>query len=117
MLTEGWIATEAAKRLRQHYGTYNATQWESFLEARNLDQWFDELPVGINAFLADDCVYIQRGMTTIDTARRVWHEVGHWALHAGEYTFWLSRPQGYLTVAKFERQANEFAASFPVWED
>lgn len=113
----GMVAEHAAIRLREFYGVYRASQWDVFLDARALDQWYDELPAGVPAFLADGCVFIQRGMTADATAARVWHEVGHWALHAGDRDFWRSRPQGDITVAKFERQADEFASLFPVWED
>lgn len=66
----------------------------------------------MSAFVHDRCVYLRTGMTRHRTARSAGHEGGHIVCHYGDMTFWETRPQGGLTVAKFERQATEFAALF-----
>lgn len=108
-----YVVDSAIARIRETFGHYTAAEWERFLTDCGLDVWFDDLPDSTPAFIHDDCVYIQRGLSADATARRAWHEAGHFCLHAGTREWWRSRPQGHITLAKFERQADTFAALFP----
>lgn len=113
----GYVVEDVVQRLREVRGVYAECDWERFLHDAGLAIWFCDLPVEVPAFLHDGCVYVQRGLTRAATAALVAHECGHAVMHAGGREFWMSRPQGYLTIARFERQANEFAATFFIGDE
>lgn len=108
-----YVVDSAIARIRETFGYYSAAEWELFMAECGLDVWLDDLPASTPAFIHDDCIYIQRGLTEQETARHAWHELGHFWLHAGSREWWRTRPQGHITLAKFERQAETFAALFP----
>lgn len=111
-----YLIQDAVARYRVAYGICRADDWERFIEVLGIRCFEDDLPANIPAVIGDNIIIIQRGMTHDSKARRVWHELSHWFLHVGDRDWWMRRPQGHITVARFERQANEFAASFPIWD-
>lgn len=116
----GWIVDDVVLRIRAAKGKYRAHEWERFLIDCGLRIVIVDLPPNITGMVVDDVVILQRGMPTVATARRAFHEAGHFFLHEGNGEFWRSRLgglQGDLTVSRFERQADEFADKFPVWDE
>lgn len=118
---ESYVVMDVVERLRERFGVIHADQWREFLEACGLTLYMLDLPPSIEAVVVDTAIILN---TALDPRRRselAFHEVAHYWLHAGNLeTFWrhaLSGAQGELTVAKFERQANDFARLFPVWDD
>lgn len=112
----GIVVDDVVSRIRQLTGPVYAHDWEWFLDLMELDVWRCDLPAEVPAFLHDDCIYIARGLDRASAAPWIWHEIGHAVLHAGGPGWWRTRPQGWITVARFERQADEFARRFPIWE-
>lgn len=113
----GWVASEVAKRWRQHYGTYHAFEWMDFLRVIDLRFEYAPLPRSLPAMLVDDTILVRPDLSRAVTAVLVWHEVGHHAMHAGGAGFWHARPMGQRSIAKWERQAWEFVAFFPHWDE
>lgn len=111
-----YVVEDVVARCRTTFGVTPAWEWQRFLVAIGFDWYEDDLPERVPALLCDDFIVLQRGMTQAEQARQVWHEIGHRELHVGDRDWWYSRPQGHITVAKMERQANEFADTFAVWE-
>lgn len=104
-----------AVRIRRQFGTYSAEEWSLFLHDHGM-WWAEEEIMPVRAVVAGNLVLIRGGLTPFERAFVVWHEVGHAMLHPGDAEWWLTRPQGRITVAKIERQANDFAWLFPIWE-
>lgn len=113
----GMIVDDIVWRIRQLTGPVYAHEWEWFIDLMELEMWRCDLPEHAPAFLHNDCIYIGRGIDPFVSAPYIWHEIGHAILHAGGPLWWAKRPQGRLTVARFERQADDFARLFPVWDD
>lgn len=113
----GLVVTDVVWRIRQRTGWVHAHEWDAFLETLGVDVFRWDLPETIPAFFHGDCIYIAQRIDPLAAQRYIWHEIGHAVLHAGGPAWWIARPQGYLTVARFERQADEFARLFPVWDD
>lgn len=112
-----WIANDRAQRAREEFGAFHAHDWRSFLIVIDIDLIETDLPASLPAFVYNDTIVIRRGLHPLLAAWWAWHEVGHLMLHAGDRRFWRARPQGEITLAKFERQADEFAATFPIWDE
>ena len=104
-------------RARARYGLVRASGWQVFADYLRLKVFIAPLPAGFDAIIHDDTILIRHGISATEAAYAVWHEIGHSMLHAGDWRWWLTRPQGYITVARFERQADEFAATFPIWDE
>jgi hypothetical protein len=113
----GWIAEMKARQARQEYGIFDSADWERFLEVANLDHIIVRLTPTLPAFVYDDTVVVNETLSRDEACWWVWHEIGHVLLHAGDRNFWSGRPQGDITVAKFEQQADTFAATFPEWDE
>ncbi len=112
-----WIVEDVVTRLRADIGPYRRREWRQFLAAIGLRYDFDYLPERCNAVLCDGEIIFRNGISEDELIDAAFHEGGHHVTVAGDVRWWRSRPQGELTVARFERQANEFAALFPVWEE
>lgn len=111
------IASGVVERWHAQYGTVPALEWAPFLSRLGLRWEFAQLPQSLPAALAnDELVVVRCGLPESTAALLIWHEVGHFALHAGGATFWSSRSGGSALIRRFERQAWEFALLFPVWE-
>jgi len=111
----GWVVEDIVCRWRAKFGVYGAFEWERFIDDCGLRWRVADLPASLPALIIGKTIFVRRGLDSLLTAYYVWHEIGHWACHFGSREFWLSRPQGYLTLSKMERQASEFALLFPVW--
>lgn len=113
----GWVVGDIVCRWRGKLGRYHALEWTRFLADCGLCYRFADLPASLPALVIGRTIVVRHGMNAAATAFWVWHEVGHWACHVGSREFWRTRPQGYLTLSKMERQATEFAVRFPDWSD
>lgn len=114
-----WIVEDIVRRVRADIGPYRRREWRQFLAAIGLRYDFDELPPRCNAILCDGEVIFRNGLNESEISNAAFHEGGHHLTFTGDVRFWQSRlggMQGDLTVARFERHANEFAARFPVTE-
>lgn len=111
------VVNDVVSRIRQRRGWYYAHEWERFADHLGVTVWRCDLPLTVPAFLHGDCMYLSRYIEPQYVALVAWHELAHHVLHAGGPCWWLTRPQGYITVARFERQADEFAATFPIWDE
>lgn len=112
----GWVVDDIIRREWGRPGVYDADEWRLFLVEHGLQYRLVDLPTGVSAFIYCNLIIIQRGLSRVETARLAWHEIGHWACHVGDWQFWHSRPFGASTLRKMERQAEEFAERFPVWD-
>lgn len=112
----GLVVRDVVDRLRVELGTFYGHQWREFLDASGL-RWFErDLPETVGAVIVEDTVILNRNRPAETVAECAFHEAGHYWLHAGNMeTFWRCCPQGDITVARWERQADEFALLFPVW--
>lgn len=117
MVPTGWVAADVARRFQRMMGRYRWDEWERFASDYGLEVIVKDLPQRFPAFHIGRYVCLQGGMSDFETARCAWHEIGHFLLHRGGFVFWDSLQWGYLVVGKRERQADEFAATFPVWTD
>lgn len=113
----GYLVADVVQRARLRHGVIVASDWRSFLSSIGIDYMMLDLPDWLSAVLVDSTVVVRRGMSPEDVMKAVWHEVGHVMLHEGDESWWLNRPQGWLTVRKYDWQASEFAALFPIWEE
>lgn len=112
----GMVVHDVVVRWRRRTGLLLAGEWALMLDALELDVERCDLGGRIFAAVVDDCVYLDERLTGPFAAWCAWHEIGHVVLHVGGPMWWRSRPQGHITLAKYERQADEFARLFPVWE-
>lgn len=103
-------------RLRHVHGTYLAEQWPRFLHDHGMIYLETDQPIPFECYRYMNTIVYKAGISKHNRAFLVWHEIAHGMLHAGEQHWWLSRPQGTITVGKFEWQADVLAALFPVWE-
>jgi len=116
MMSLSATATEVARSWRRRYDTVGALEWEPFLRRIGLACDFQPLPASLPAALVDSRrVVVRSGLSCATTALLVWHEVGHFALHAGGVGFWGSCHGGTFLLSRFERQAWSFALTFPAW--
>lgn len=109
---------DVVERLWTLYGRPKGHDWEAFLamcgvpvKYRNLPEW------SAPGVVVGKTIFLHRELPKAEMARTAFHEVAHILLHDGDVRWWMSRPQGHITVAKFERQAEEFAELFPDWRD
>ncbi|HCG30763.1 MAG TPA: hypothetical protein DEU95_13865 [Chloroflexi bacterium] len=109
------VVHDVVVRWRQRTGVLHSAEWDAMLDALGMDVERCDLGDSILAAVVNDCVYLDERLHGCLAAWCVWHEIGHVLLHAGGPLWWASRPQGWLTVARFERQADEFARLFPIW--
>jgi len=112
----GIVVEGVVMRARAQYGIVRASSWPAFADHLRLTVYAAPLPESFDAIIHGDTILIRHGLTATQSAHAVWHEIGHVMLHAGDWRWWLTRPQGHITVAKYERQADLFAATFPIWE-
>ena len=101
---------------QRRLGLVRAEDWEAFLARIGVPLVELPLPAAVPAFTLNGVIFLDRDLSNCEKARWAWHEVGHLLLHVGSCDWWASRPQGNMTVKKWEWQAREFARSFPVWE-
>ena len=112
-----WIIEDRIAALHAEGRRYGRCEWERFCGDAGITVYYHELPPHLPAFIAGSALVLRAGMSPLATAFWAWHEIAHRLLHAGGREFWLSRPMGRYIVAKQERQANEFAALFPIGDD
>jgi len=112
----GVVVECVVTRARARYGIVRAASWPEFAQHLRLSVHTAPLPESFDAIIRGSTILIRRDLTAEGSAYAVWHEIGHVMLHAGDWRWWETRPQGHITVARFERQADEFARQFPVWE-
>lgn len=109
------LTADMIERARVTYGRYRWHEWPAMYAMLDLAWVSVPLPPELRGFLWGSTVYLRAGMGRRQTARTAWHEAGHHLMHAGGCAFWLSRPQGVVTVARFDWQARQFAERFPDW--
>lgn len=113
----GWVIEDVVRRTRADVGAFRRREWREFLKAIGLSYAFVYLPDDCDAALVNGCVLFRNGLTESRISYAAYHEGGHHLTVAGDVRFWRSRlggMQGYVTVAKFEQRANEFAELFPI---
>lgn len=114
----GWVVDGVVRRIRRKHGICVADDWEEFVTRRGMKVTRETLPIdGMRAFTVDNLIVLNTNQGFWDEAHAGLEEYGHRQMHAGDRDWWRSRPQGDITVAKFERQAREFASRFPVTGD
>lgn len=112
----GWIVEDACQRLYTEIGRYQWDQWELAARALGLSVIVATAGPVPPACLIDRTIIIRGGLDPQTTAFLAWHECGHHVLHAGDPSQWRQWFGGAHIMAKYERQANEFAEEYPVWE-
>ncbi len=105
-----------ARRIRREFGVYRAEQWPLFLHDHGMLYLETDEAIPIECYRWRNVIVIAAGIPRWRRAYLVWHELSHGLIHAGDQDWWITRPQGNITVAKFERQADVFAALYPIWE-
>lgn len=105
-----------ARRLRCEFGTYKASEWQRFCADHGISWAEFRGPAPVPAFTWQGVIFLARDLRIAEQCYWAWHEIAHLLLHSGEARWWKTRPQGDLTVSKFERQAADFVDFFPVWE-
>jgi hypothetical protein len=113
----GWVVEDCIQRLRKSLGCFRYDQWPDCAEQLGLTVTFFDLPCHVQAYIIKGHLIVSTRWHRIVQARAAWHEIGHYLLHAGSFHWWMTRPQGNLTVTKFEVQANLFAERFPIWSE
>lgn len=112
------VVADIIARLRAEYGRMRRSDWEAYLTRCGVSvQYRDFGDVPVTGVVRGNTIFLQHGLSKDETERVVFHEFGHFATHEGDIRWWRTRPQGHITAAKFERQAEEFAALFPDWCD
>lgn len=101
---------------QRRLGMYQATDWEAFFARLGVPIVELSLPAAVPAFTLNRVIFLDRDLSNQEKAEWAWHEAAHLLLHVGSCDWWASRPQGHITVSKWEWQARTFARSFPVWE-
>lgn len=108
-----WIAEGVARRAYRRFGGYLADEWRAFGQPLGVRfELSDRLPEWLPALRVERSIVLRRGMPAGETAWWAWHELAHVLLHPGN----LLAPVGWPLPAKQERQADEFAARFPLWD-
>lgn len=113
----GIVIENVIRRTRAEIGVFRRREWREFLHAIGLPYTFAYLPDACDAVLHNGRVIFRNGLSEDEIISAAYHEGGHHLTVAGDVRFWRSRlggMQGYVTVAKFEQRANEFAELFPV---
>ena len=108
----GWIVADVMRRVRSLFGSFRALDWRSFLELIGL-RCRRDADLAIPALFYQGTILVRPDLDDWITAWLVWHEIGHFLLHAGNQLDWLQLPCGDLILAKQERQAAEFALHSP----
>lgn len=90
-------------------------EWRQFLTDNGFTLRHRVIPYGVSACIDGKVLVLAPGLPKVIEALLVWHEIGHWAMHAGPASFWKTRPMGKRTLAKMEQQAWEFSICFPEW--
>ena len=94
-----------------------ATDWKQFARSLGLVVEHLPLPQGIPAVLAGQSLLLVSNMLSASLVTlAAWHEIGHLALHAGDMESWSALPGGSALLARFEREAWQFALVFPSWD-
>lgn len=105
-----------ADDLRRQFGVYRANEWPKFLHDRGMHYLEIEEQLPLACYRWENVMFISSGIPAHRRAYLVWHEIGHGLMHVGDQRWWITRPQGNITVSKFEWQADAFAALYPIWE-
>lgn len=111
----GWVARDVATRLRGEIGIFYWDQWRQCADELGILWLYVEDTMSRPAMLLDGAILIRSDMDPVKEARWAWHEIGHHLLHDGDMEWWRALPGGQYFIAKAERQADEFAEFFPVW--
>ena len=101
------LTTRLAIRARREQGIYYATDWEQYLLDHGY-QWCELPNMPVPAFRCGRFFFLDRDLCMVEKTWWAWHEIAHSVLHVGSSRWWQSRPQGDITVSKFEQQAAEF---------
>lgn len=114
----GWIVQDLIDRAWRALGSFRAREWRQFVDQVGLRVVLSlDLPATVPALLFRRTIIVRAGLDDWTTAWLVWHEAGHFLLHCGNQFEWRELVCGDLILAKQERQAEEFATSFPDWSD
>lgn len=111
----GWVAEDVARRLRSSLGTYHWYEWDACCDALGLQCVIVPRQLDTPALLINNTVVVRAGFTSKETAWLFWHEIGHAVMDPGGSSWWYQQPGGVHNVNKFERRADEFAKTFPIW--
>lgn len=112
----GWIVRDACNRLYAQIGRYHWDEWGDVATALGLTVAIVNHGPVPPACLVGRTIIIRGGLDAQTTAFLAYHELGHHVLHAGDPAQWRQWFGGAHLMAKYERQASEFAEEFPVWE-
>lgn len=111
-----WIVQDACHRLRDEIGTYRWDQWREVARLLGITvEVVSDMPVPKGCIIGD-LIVVRWDSDPVVVAERVWHEISHAYLHAGNRDIWGQVHCGQIILSKFERQAREFAEQYPVWE-
>jgi hypothetical protein len=113
----GWVVDDMVHRVRRRYGHYRRREWRQFVRACGLTYGFDYLPDRCDAVIDGNEIVFRHDISEEDAANAAFHECWHWLADAGTAQWWLSRPQGRISMMKWDARANEFARVFPVCDD
>lgn len=113
----GWVAPLVSERLRTVFGLYHWHEYRDFATDINAIVIPKTMPPYIEAFRVHRFVYVNTELADRRAARCVWHELAHIVMHPANASWWEQYPWGALVIGKQERQAWEFAATFPVWDE
>lgn len=112
----GYVVRDIVDGLWESYGRPDGNDWEQFLAWCGAKVVVTDLPdASVPGFVHGSTIFLHRHLSIEEIARTAYHEVAHFLIHDGDVRWWRTRPQGHITVAKFERQAEEFARTFPDW--
>jgi hypothetical protein len=97
---------------------YRAEEWEAFCADHGIHWIYAELPDNLPALIADDTIVLHEDLRELGPLRDyyAWHELSHWILHVGDERFLRTLPCGWMILSKQERQASEFALTYPIWD-
>lgn len=115
--TVGWIVHDTCNRLYGEIGRYRWDQWRCAAAALGIEVVVIDSKLAPPACLYRNTICLRGGFDDETTAWLAWHELAHAVLHAGSPDSWRDMIGGVHLLNKFERQADEFAETFPVWED
>lgn len=92
-------------------------EWSSYAEAHNITVCQASLPGSVLAVLINPAtIMVADWLFPESRALVVWHEIGHHTLHVGTADDWMHLVLGKHLVWRYERQAWNFALTFPIWE-
>ena len=107
-----WIVEGVMRSVYQSAGPFWADEWRAC--GRQLGVRFEVVPLrgDIVAFHVGTIIFLDVDLSPRDMAWWAWHELAHVLMHPGS----IMAPIGDQLPEKQERQANEFAAIFPLWD-